>query len=76
MSWHEKERREQYELHVNEFDRMDGRDGEGRRLLVRVMKFVEVLVQERRVIHSVVPVSQVILLPQNRNVNLCCNLAS
>ena len=40
---------------------MDGGDGEGRGLLVRVVKLVEVLVQERHVVDAVGPVSEVIL---------------
>ena len=49
-------------MHVDELDGMDGRHGEGRRLLISVVQFVEIFVEERRVVHAVVPIRQVILL--------------
>ena len=48
-------------LHVHELDRVDGRHGERRRLLVRVVELVEVLVQEGGVVDAVAPVGQIVL---------------
>jgi hypothetical protein len=40
---------------------MDGRHGKGRRLLISVVQFMKVFVQERHVESSVTPVGQIVL---------------
>lgn len=72
MSRHQEHGRDENALHMDKLDGMDGRDGESRRLFVRVVQFVEVLVEEWRVVHAVVPIGQVILY-QNMTVNLSNN---
>ena len=69
MSRYEKHGGHEYGLDVHEFKGMDGRDREGRRLLVGVVEFVKMLVQERSVVQPVGPVRPVVL--QESLVNLC-----
>ncbi len=61
VSWDENQGRHEDSLHVNEFDRMDGCHGESRRLLISVMQLVEILVEERSVVHPMMPIGQIIL---------------
>jgi len=69
VSGNEEQRREHYKLHVYELDRMDCRDREGSGLFVRVVKLVEVFVQPRSVVHSMMPICEVVLhwKPHNHN---------
>ncbi len=48
-------------LDVGDLEGVDGGDGEGRGLFVRVVQLVKVLVQKRPVVDAVRPVGQVIL---------------
>lgn len=61
IGWNEEHGRYEDSLEKEKFYRMDGRHGEGCRLLVRVMQFVEVFVKEWRVENPVAPVRQIIL---------------
>ena len=61
MDGHEEHGADEDELHVDELERVDGGDAEGRRLLVGVVQLVEVLVQERRVVQPVRQVGEVVL---------------
>lgn len=49
------------QLDVHDLHRVNGRDGEGSGLLVLVMQLVEVLVQERGVVHPVHYVGCIVL---------------
>ncbi len=55
-------------LYVDDLDRVDGGDGEGRGLLVSVVQLVEVLVQPRPVVDAVRPVRDIVLLINNNRV--------
>ena len=61
MGWKEEHVRHENGLNVQEFNGMDSRHREGSWLLVRVMKLVEVFVQERIVVQPMMPVGQIIL---------------
>lgn len=54
-------------LHVEKFNGMDGGDAEGRGLLVLVVQLVEVFVEEGQVVHTVVPVRQVVLQTEHHS---------
>ena len=58
---HEEHGTDEDKLYVDELERVNGRDAEGRRLLVGVVQLVEVLVQERRVVQPVRQVGEVVL---------------
>ena len=61
MDWKEEHGRDINALDVQNLERMNSGHGEGRRLFVSMVQLVEMLVEERSVVDSVGPVSQVIL---------------
>lgn len=53
--------RREHELHVDELNGVNRSHRKSSRLFVRVVQFVEVFVEERRVIYAMVPIGQIIL---------------
>lgn len=61
MNGDDKHWAELHDLHVKKLERVNGCNAECRWLLVLVVKFMEVLVQEGDVVDAVVPISEIVL---------------
>ena len=62
MDWEKKHWTDEDKLHVEEFNRVDCSNRKGGRLLISVVKFVEMFVEKRVVVQAMVQISQVILI--------------